>query len=160
MAADFFIVKKGILSFCDESPQIHRLSQKFILTIDHTTPIVLSSFYAKISPYEFCKERVLMQKKKALHSLRRASIRKETVPEGTVSYYSTGNLREIYANAFAPAALASAANLGSPNSGLCRCLATIRVPVPYAHSSGGLIISAPDPLITLPFSSLESFIHL
>ena len=99
-------------------------------------------------------------KKKALHSLQRASIRKETVPEGTVSYYSTGNLREIYANAFAPAALASAANLGSPNSGLCRFLATIRVPVPYAHSSGGLIISAPDPLITLPFSSLESFIHL
>lgn len=99
-------------------------------------------------------------KKKALHSLQRASIRKETVPEGTVSYYSTGNLHEIYANAFAPAALASAANLGSPNSGLCRFLATIRVPVPYAHSSGGLIISAPDPLITLPFSSLESFIHL
>ena len=104
--------------------------------------------------------RVLVQKKKALHSLQRASDRKETVPEGTVSYYSTGNLREIYANAFAPAALASAANLGSPNSGLCRFLATIRVPVPYAHSSGGLIISAPDPLITLPFSSLESFIHL
>ena len=102
----------------------------------------------------------LVQKKKALHSLQRASIRKETVPEGTVSYYSTGNLREIYANAFAPAALASAANLGSPNSGLCSSLATIRVPVPYAHSSGGLIISAPDPLITLPFSSLESFIHL
>ena len=102
----------------------------------------------------------ILQKKRALHSLQRASIRKETVPEGTVSYYSTGNLREIYANAFAPAALASAANLGSPNSGLCRCLATIRVPVPYAHSSGGLIISAPDPLITLPFSSLESFIHL
>lgn len=117
-------------------------------------------FYAKISPYEFCKEHVLVQKKKALHSLQRASIHKETVPEGTVSYYSTGNLREIYANAFAPAALASAANLGSPNSGLCRFLATIRVPVPYAHSSGGLIISAPDPLITLPFSSLESFIHL
>ena len=108
----------------------------------------------------FAKNAFWCKKKKALYSLQRASIRKETVPEGTVSYYSTGNLREIYANAFAPAALASAANLGSPNSGLCRCLATIRVPVPYAHSSGGLIISAPDPLITFPFSSLESFIHL
>ena len=60
-----------------------------------------------------------------------------------------------YANAFAPAALASAANLGSPNSGLCSSLRTIRVPVPYAQSSGGSIISAPDPLITLPFSSFS-----
>ena len=65
--------------FIDSLTQTHRLSQKFILTIDHTTLIVLSSFYAKISPYEFCKERVLVKKKKALHSLQRASKRKGAV---------------------------------------------------------------------------------